>query len=227
MSEQVSDLLALAGAPARDLQVRLRSLPPGMQVLHQRVLSHLAKTGQGPSQEQLAGWATEVGVALPSAVTELADAELLFTDSAGDVIGGVPFAEQRTAHQVRIGDGPVVSANCAIDALGISAMLGADTDVTSVDPHTGEKVTANSRDGQWSWQPPAAVVFIGSAGPGRVTDTCCPVINFFTTTANALTYQQDHHLQGTVLTFSEAVLAGKAAFGDMLTFAMDTTGHQQ
>lgn len=88
-------------------------------------------------------------------------------------------------------------------------------------------VTASSRGGQWSWQPPAAVVFLGSAGPGRVTETCCPVINFFTTADNAVAYQRDHHLRGTVLTFGEAVLAGEAAFGDLLTPPTDTAGHRR
>ncbi len=226
MSEQVSELFALAGVPPTDLRVRLRSLPAGVQALHQRVLLHLAENGHGPSQEQIADWATEVDVEARSAVAQLAGAELLFTDPDGHVIGGVPFAGKVTAHQVRIGDGPVVFANCAIDALGISAMLGADTDLTSVDPHTGDTVTARSRNEQWSWQPPASVVFLGSAGPGRVTDTCCPVINFFAAADNALTYQRDHHLQGTVLTFGEAVLAGQAAFGDLLTPPAETLGHR-
>lgn len=132
MSEQVSELFALAGVPATDLRVRLWSLPPGVQALHQRVLVHLAETGYGPSHDQLADWATEVDVELTRAVSDLADAELLFTDPDGHVIGAVPFAARATAHQVRVVDGPVVFANCAIDALGISAMLGADTDLTSV-----------------------------------------------------------------------------------------------
>jgi len=181
MSEQVSELFALAGVPPDDLRVRLRSLPPGVQALHQRVLLHLAENGHGPAQEQIADWAKEVAVEPLSAVAQLAVAELLFTDPAGHVIGGVPFAAQVTVHQVR------------------------------------------SRDGQWSWQPPAAVVFLGTAGPGRVTDTCCPVINF-STTDNALTYQRDHHLQQAMLTFGQAVLAEQAAFGDLMTSPAATIG---
>ena len=60
----------------------------------------------------------------------MAESELMFLDPAGrEITGGVPFAPEPTAHQVRVVDGPTVSANCAIDALGISAMLDRDVDV--------------------------------------------------------------------------------------------------
>jgi hypothetical protein len=49
----------------------------------------------------------------------------------------VPFAAGVTAHRVSVANGPTVSANCAVDALGIGAMLGRDTDVRSADSLTG------------------------------------------------------------------------------------------
>lgn len=69
-------------------------------------------------------------------------------------------------------DGPTVFANCAVDALGIAAKLG--------------------RDRHWTWQPADAVAFVGSSGQGRLTNTCCPVINFFTTDDHARAYQRAH-----------------------------------
>ena len=135
---------------------------------------------------------------------------------AKHVAGAVPFAATRTAHQVQVADGPTVSANWALDALGIGAMLDRDTDVTSTDPVSGQSVTAVRRGGQWSWAPAGAVVFLGSSGPGRITDTCCPVINFFTDPDNARTYQQRHGLTGAAPTLPDAAESGELLFGGLL-----------
>ena len=81
----------------------------------------------------------------------------MFLDSTGErVTGGVPCAATRTVHQVRITGGPVVSANCAVAALGIGAMLDRDTDARSTDPHTGNTITGSAA-GRWTWQPAGAV----------------------------------------------------------------------
>jgi len=148
----------------------------------------------------------------------------VFLDPAGrEITGGVPFAAAPTAHRVRIHDGPTVLANCAVDALGMAAMLGRDVDVQSRDAVTGEAVTAISRAGHWTWQPVDAVVFVGSSGQGRLTETCCPVINFFTASDHARAYQRTHTLDGVVLTLSDAIQAGTLVFGDLLHQPADPT----
>ena len=55
---------------------------------------------------------------------------------------------------------------CAIDALGIPAMLGTDAVITSSDPLTGEPVTVTFTGGRASWDPPGAVVFDGCTNCG-------------------------------------------------------------
>ena len=132
------------------------------------------------------------------------------------VTGAVPFAAGTSAHRVAITGGPQAFANCAIDALGIAAMLDRDITIDSTDPHSGEPVTATSRAGRWSWQPPDAVVFVGSRGTGPLTQCCCPVINFFTSAARATSYQQQHGLSGVVLSMAQAAHAGALIFGDLL-----------
>lgn len=216
----VQTLTSQAGLPTTDLTARRSALPPDVQDLHRRVLLCFAATGNAPSAGKLTDWATELGVELAPALSALAAAELVFLDPSGQqVTGGVPFAAGSTAHQVSIASGPTVSANCAVDALGISTMLGRDTDIGSRDPHTSEQVTAVSRGGRWSWQPAEAVVFLGSTGPSgsaRLTEVCCPVINFFTGPAHATAYQAEHNLDGIVLGMAEAVFAGALVFGDLL-----------
>lgn len=217
MSSPVTTLLETAGLPADNLLARRDTLPEPLRLLHRRTLLALGEVGEPPTREQLQDWADDLSIDLDTSLHQLAQAELVFLDSAGrDITGGVPFAAGPTAHRVRIHDGPTVFANCAVDALGMGAMLGRDVDVRSRDALTSEEVSAISRDGHWTWQPVDAVVFVGSSGQGRLTETCCPVINFFTTAEHARDYQRTHALDGVVLTLADAVQAGTLVFGDLL-----------
>ena len=84
-------------------------------------------------------------------------------------------------------------------------------------------MSALSRAGHWTWQPVDAVVFVGSSGQGRLTETGFPVINFFTTSDHARAYQRTHELDGVVLTLSHAVQAGTLVFGNLLDQPADLT----
>jgi hypothetical protein len=217
MSSHVQTSMQTAGLPTDTLLSRRASLPEPVQQLHRRTLHTLAQTGMPPTRGELEAWANNLHLNVDVALRQLADAGLVFVDASGrEITGGVPFAAGRTAHQVHIFDGPTVSANCAVDALGIAPMLDLDIDVVSVDPQTGEQVTARSRAGHWTWQPADMVVFVGSSGHGRLTDTCCPVINFFASSDHARGYQHTLALDGVVLTMADAVEAGALVFGDLL-----------
>ncbi len=206
-----------AGLPPDNLVSRRAALPGPVQELHRWALQTLADTGQPPADTDLEERAHALGLDLHDALAALAAAELLFVDQAlGRVLGGVPFTAGPTAHRVSVADGPTVSANCAVDALGIGAMLGRDTDVRSADPLTGEAVTASQRGGEWTWEPPQAVVFVGSSGAGRITDACCPVINFFASDSNADDYRDRHGLTGEVFSMPDAAVAGALVFSGLL-----------
>ncbi len=211
----VQQSLRDAGLPADNLTSRLRDLPAPARELHRRILTHLAERGRPPANRQLQEWADHLSVNLPDALSTLAARELIFADpAAGRVHGGVPFAAHPTAHRVRIAAGPEVPANCALDALGIPAMLGRDADITSTDPTTGTPVTASVRAGRWSWEPAEAAVFVGTSGPGQLTEACCPVINFYASPQAARAHQDALGLTGTVLTLPDAARAGGLVFGN-------------
>ncbi|GAA0469377.1 hypothetical protein Aca07nite_27960 [Actinoplanes capillaceus] len=213
----LATVLARAGLPADNLLARQAALPAPLRDLHRLVLAGFAATGAPPAPADLDAWASVHGVDLRHALRELGDTELVFTDAdATAVTGAVPFAAGVSAHRVAIAGGPQAFANCAVDALGIAAMLDRDITITSTDPGSGEPVTATSRAGRWSWQPPDAVVFVGSRGTGPITQCCCPVINFFTSVAHATGYQQQHGLSGVVLGMAQAARAGALIFGGLL-----------
>ncbi|HEY0690983.1 MAG TPA: alkylmercury lyase family protein [Kribbella sp.] len=121
-------------------------------------------------------------------------------------------------HRVRLGDQVDVYAMCAIDALGMSAMLGQDTLIESVDVTTGKPVTVTTSSGHTSWEPAGAVVFIGAdAGGGPSADCCCDYLNFFTDHTAAQAWTSTHpHVPGQILDQADAEQLGTRLFQPLL-----------
>jgi len=70
--------------------------------------------------------------------------DFLQLDAGGQIRAAYPFSAVPTPHRVDLDGGPRVHAMCAIDALGIAAMIHAAVTITSADPHTGGPVTITS-----------------------------------------------------------------------------------
>ena len=66
--------------------------------------------------------------------------------------------------------------------------------------------------------PGAAVVVTGAVrGNGDSCSACCPVLNFFASSANAARWLAQHpEVSGEPISMQEAILAGSAVFGDVL-----------
>ncbi len=127
-------------------------------------------------------------------LAELDREDFLILGADGKIRAGYPFSATRTPHRVRIAGGAEVWSMCAIDALGIPAMLGRDVVITSADPVTGEPVTVTAGpDRTTVWQPRSAVVFLGSRNcSGPAATVCCDALNFFSSTASARTWAREH-----------------------------------
>jgi hypothetical protein len=112
-------------------------------------------------------------------------------------------------------------AMCAIDALGVPAMLGRDATIISTDPRTGHRVSVTVVGGVAVFDPDTAVVVYattsGDGGTGRSVDTCCSTINFFTDTASAQAWINVHPgLSATILDQHSALALGRGIFGPLL-----------
>jgi hypothetical protein len=85
-----------------------------------------------------------------TALAELAAGDFLRVDHAGRISAAYPFSATAAAHQVQITGRVVAYAMCAIDALGIAAMLGTSVLIRSADPAGGEPiaVTVDGSDSQ-------------------------------------------------------------------------------
>ncbi|MFI0004745.1 MULTISPECIES: alkylmercury lyase family protein [Streptomyces albovinaceus subgroup] len=107
---------------------------------------------------------------------------------------------------------------CAIDALGIPAMLGQDAVITSSDPVTGEPVTVTASGEVVIWEPQDAVVFVGRRpGGGPAATSCCDALNFFTSETTARTWTKTHpEIPGRIVDRARAEKVAVRTFGPLL-----------
>jgi hypothetical protein len=221
--EQLRDALTAASPPAPGEVLsawRTRALPldPIAKAVHQAILRGFATTARPPSTPDLdpftAGGARSTGEVL----TALHEVDAIRLDPDGQIAVAYPFSATPTRHRVRIGDQVHVHAMCAIDALGIAAMLDQDTLIESIDVTTSRPVTVTTTGGHTRWEPAEAVAFIGAtAGGGPSADCCCDYLNFFADRTAAQAWTSTHpHIPGQILDQDEAEELGVRLFQPLL-----------
>jgi Alkylmercury lyase len=189
------------------------------RAVHQAVLRGFASTGRPPEPAELEDAARQHSITARQALGELSGADVLGLDGQGRIRMAYPFSAAPTGHVVAIAGGPRVYSMCAIDALGIPAMLGTDAVITSSDPLTGEPVTVTIRGAHVSWEPPGAVVFDGGTGrEGPSEQVCCGYLNFFASASSARHWASQHpEVTGSVLDQARAQALGAQVFGSLLS----------
>jgi len=191
----------------------------GLRAVHQAVLRHFTATGSAPEPEALEPAAARYGRTAAEVLAELDREDFLTIGADGKIRAAYPFSVTQTPHRVRITGGTEVWSMCAIDALGIPAMLGQDVVITSRDPVTGEPVTVTAGpDRTTVWQPGGTVVYTGSRScSGPAATVCCDALNFFTSTASARTWAREHpDVTGNVAGQSRAEEIVRQIFGALL-----------
>ncbi|WP_407835942.1 alkylmercury lyase family protein [Streptomyces sp. DSM 116496] len=191
----------------------------GLRVVHQAVLRHFATHGTAPEAGALEAVAARAGRTATDVLAELDREDFLILDAAGRIRAAYPFSAVETPHRVRLASGTQVWSMCAVDALGISAMLGGqDVRVSSSDPVSGEPVTVTFTGGAAVWEPADAVVFVGRReGSGPAVAVCCDALNFFTSRTSAEQWQCGHpEISGQVVSQGRAVQIGEQTFRTLL-----------
>jgi Alkylmercury lyase len=134
------------------------------------VLTAFTPTGQPPPAADLER-VIRPGTGEPDRVrAELTEVDVLAFTPRGEIRAAYPFSPAPTAIQVRWDGGPDVYAMCAIDALGMSAMLGRPVAITAAEPGTGRAITVTVDGSRARWAPRTAVVFAHHAAyrhPGQ------------------------------------------------------------
>lgn len=213
------------GAPERSGGLlsawRTRALPPDPvhRAVHQAILRAFAATGRPPTRAELDSVTAGSGPDTASVLAALHELDAIRLTPDGHIAVAYPFSATPTRHRVRIGEGTDVYAMCAIDALGIAAMLGKNTRIDSLDPTTGQPITVIQNAADTRWDPPTAVVFLGAdAGGGPSADCCCGYLNFFPDEATARAWMLAHpHIPGEILAQTDAQALGARLFGPLLT----------
>jgi hypothetical protein len=194
---------------------RIAAVPAPARAVHRAILRALADAGIAPTRAQL-------GADLERHLETLAANDIIGLDDDGEIAYAYPFSTRPTAHRVQLPGGARPYAMCAVDALGIPAMLDTDAVITSRDPHIGEPITVSVTDHGTvaSWQPSQTVVFLGSRADCETTtsaQSCCGYLNFFANHSNALAWAVQHpQITGAVLNQDQALALGVRYFGDLL-----------
>ncbi|WP_326793828.1 alkylmercury lyase family protein (plasmid) [Streptomyces sp. NBC_00841] len=191
----------------------------GLRAIHQAVLRHFAAEGAAPDSTALDPTAAVAGRTAADVLAELDREDFLTLDTAGRIRAAYPFSAVRTRHRVSLASGAQVWSMCAVDALGISAMLGGqDVQISSCDPVNDQPVTITFTGGSTHWEPTDAVVFIGRRdADGPAAAVCCDALNFFTGRASAQQWQQAHpEISGQVVSQDRALQIGQQTFGPIL-----------
>jgi hypothetical protein len=217
----IETTLAAAGIPrercGKERTARLR----GQELsLYEQVLGAFASTGR-PTARWVGERATALGLDPDDALAVLAREDLVHLGTDGEISVAYPFSGLPTRHRVTLGGETEAWAMCAIDALGMAAMLGTAVEVRSRDPVTEEPIEVSlAPQGEQQWRPVETVVLAGRACDGPGYRSCCDVLNFFSSRRNAARYLAEHpDVQGHPITIPEAVAAGSAIFGEVLDAA--------
>jgi hypothetical protein len=211
---------------------RLAPAEGGLRAVQQEVLRWFAATGRPPAASALAGTAAWYGTTAQAVLARLHAGDFLRLNASGEIRAAYPFSALPTPHVVDIGGGPRTHAMCAIDALGIAAMLGTGMTITSADPDTGEPVAVTVHAGGKTaqWRPQTAVVYSGQrtpSGPANfpaaacavspAEEVCCRYINFFTAWAGAAAWASAHsEITGQILSRPAALRLATGTFGHLL-----------
>lgn len=154
-------------------------------------------------------------------LVELEARDLIGLDRGSEQVRlAYPFTQAKTEHQVEL-NGRTLHALCAIDALGVGAMYGADTAIRSQCRHCGRAVRARTIEAGRvlaSVDPSGSVVWYDFAYDGSAATSCCPSIVFFCSDSHLEQWQlaQAGRRVGVRLAMDEALEVGRAIFGPVL-----------
>ncbi|GAA5101684.1 alkylmercury lyase family protein [Haloechinothrix salitolerans] len=187
--------------------------------LHLTVLTTFAETGRAPTRANLIRAADDNGIVADDALNELAARDVVVFNDEGEIRAAYPFSPIPTAIRVSWDGGPTVYSMCAVDALGISAMLDRPVTIMATEPDTEATVTVRVDGDKAHWIPESAVVFAGATDDECClsVDSTCGHINFFTTAEAAHTWAADHpEVSGVVLNQTNALACGVAEFASLM-----------
>jgi Arc/MetJ family transcription regulator len=192
------------------------------------ILQAFARSGAAPDVAWLAARTDLDEAVVAEILRALRRRDLVVLDGHGTAVhAAYPFSARETGHRVHLDGRGAVHALCAIDALGMGAMLACNTAIESSCPECGAPIRiATCDDGHAlaSVTPGTAVVWAGI----RYADGCgatsgCTVKLFSCSDEHLTAWHQrvDPHGAGFRLPVEAALQVGKGLFVPMLTVQPD------
>ena len=184
------------------------------------LLQLYAEDGRAPDTDALAQRAGLNEPAIRPLLEELRRRDLIVLDGER-IVGAYPFTDRDTGHQVTLG-GRVVNAMCAVDALGIGAMMDRDTAITSPCRHCGAPIRIVTRDQGRALAdiaPASAVAWLSVRYEGGcAANSLCATTAFFCSDDHLSAWRREHPAgaPGFRLSIEEGLEAGCALFGPSL-----------
>ncbi|MCR5877600.1 alkylmercury lyase family protein [Phenylobacterium sp. J367] len=189
--------------------------------IHCIVLSGYAAGGRAPATADVAAAAGLTLDGAASVLRRLSGRDLLILDAGGRISGAYPFTDGPTEHHVEA-NGLTLGAMCAIDALGIGAMLERDVVIHSACRHCARPLTIRTRCyGREVDQvePSGIVVWSGHRyAAGCAASSLCTVQAFFCDDAHLEAWRANSPAasrEGVRLSLAEALEVGVAIFAPM------------
>jgi len=115
-----------ANLAATGKAARFAGLAAASDAVWRRLLGLHVELGRAPSADQIADSVCLPCASVAAVLADLASRDIIVRDSAGGIVAAYPFSQPATGHLVSLGD-HTLNAMCAIDALGIGAMIGLQT----------------------------------------------------------------------------------------------------
>ncbi len=186
--------------------------------LRQSILLHYAGTGRAPTRRDLAYGSPWNEEEVDAFLIQLSERDLVVLDPLdGRVVGAYPFTDSETEHRVLMG-GVEVQAMCAIDALGVGAMLDIDIFISSKCRHCGCDIAIETNDRGKTIRyarPNKSIVWSGIREiDSCAADTQCQVMAYFCSDDHleAWKIEQEEPQKGHRLSIEEGLQAGAAIF---------------
>lgn len=187
--EALAAAMAVAGR-----RERWAAVDDAEDAVRRTVLLGFAAFGAPPSVMEIAASTGLDRDAVHTALARLAGRDIVVLDDVGAIAAAYPFSAEATPHRVTLAHfGTTVHALCAVDALGIGGMLGADTLIESRCAASGAPVTLRTEDHGHTLAklaPTDAVIWYGIAHAGGcAARSGCALKLFFRSEADLVAWR--------------------------------------
>lgn len=217
-SPVVKDALLTIFEPDHILS-RWSGYTPSEDRVRTTVLRLYAEQSRAPTLDELVAATRLTADDVRLQLAHLKQRDLIVLSRNGDrILGAYPFTDRATGHRVTL-NGRIVNAMCAVDALGVGAMLGRDIQIDSRCLHSGSAIRITTRDHGRALaevRPETTVVWLGLRYEGGTAAfSLCTVTAFFRTDDDLEAWRsesQHAEQRGVRLSPSEALEAGRAIF---------------